>query len=198
MLQHIFKALEAYGPWGVLVLAILDSAGIPLPAGVDILVLSIAWKLPGLAYLTALLATLGSLFGNVGLFWAARGGGRRWVKAVPEPDKPQRFRSWFQRYGLVTVFIPAMFPFIPLPLKVFVISAGVLHTRPGKFMAVVLLARVIRYFGLAYLGIRLGENARYFLQHNAFAITSAAVALALGMILLIKLNDRRSGNATIS
>jgi hypothetical protein len=65
-------------------------------------------------------------------------------------------------------------------------------------MAVILLARVIRYFGLAYLGIKLGENAGYFLQHNAFAITGVAVGLALGLFLLIKLNDRRAGNATIS
>jgi len=191
LLPEIVKALQDYGPWGVFALATLDSAGIPLPAGVDVLLLTVAWKLPGEAYFTALLATCGSLCGTVGLFWAARGGGRRWVKAVPEPDKPQRFRAWFRRYGLITVFIPAMFPFIPLPLKVFVISAGVLHTRFSKFLAVLLLARVIRYFGLAYLGIQLGENARYFLQHNAFAITGVALGVALGLILLVKWNDRQ-------
>jgi len=197
LLPEIVKALQDYGPFGVFALALIDSAGIPLPLGADALVLSIAWKVPGQAYSTAVLATVGSLCGNIGLFWAARHGGRRWVKAVPEPDRPQRFRTWFRRYGLLTVFIPATFP-IPMPLKVFVVSAGVLHTRFGKFLAVILLARVIRYFGLAYLGIRLGENAGYFLQHNAFAITGTAVGLALGLVLLIKLNDRRAGNATIS
>jgi membrane protein DedA with SNARE-associated domain len=97
----------------------------------------------------------------------------------------------------VTVFIPALFPIVPLPLKVFVVSAGVLHTRFGKFLSVILLARVIRYFGLAYIGIQLGENANYFLEHNAFALTGAALGLALGLLLLIKLNDRRARNATI-
>jgi membrane protein YqaA with SNARE-associated domain len=193
----LVDALKAYGAWGVFALALLDSAGIPVPAAMDFLLVGIAWESPDHAYFAALLATVGSFLGNLGLFWAARGGARRWVKAVPEPDKPQRFRAWFRRYGLVTVFIPAMFPIIPLPLKVFVISAGVLHTRPGKFMAVILLARVIRYFGLAYLGIQLGENASYFLQHNAFAIAGVAVGLALGLLLLIKWNDRRAGNATI-
>jgi membrane protein YqaA with SNARE-associated domain len=198
LLPEIVKTLQDYGPWGVFTLAILDSAGVPLPAGVDVLLLSIAWKVPASAYPAAFLAMAGSLCGNIGLFWAARGGARRWVKAVPEPEKPQRFRSWFRRYGLITVFIPAMFPIIPLPLKVFVVSAGVLHTRPGKFIVVILVARAIRYFGLAYLGIQLGENARYFLQHNAFAITGAAVVLTLGLVLLIKWNGRRTGNATIS
>jgi membrane protein YqaA with SNARE-associated domain len=198
LLQHLVDALKAYGPWGVFALALLDSAGIPIPAAMDFLLLGIGLESPRHAYFAALLATVGSFLGNAGLFWAARGGARRWVKAVPEPDKPQRLRGWFRRYGLVTVFIPAAFPIIPLPLKVFVISAGVLHTPPGKFMAVILLARVLRYFGLAYLGIQLGDNAGYFLRHNAFAITGVAVGLALGLVLLIKLNDRRAGNATIS
>jgi membrane protein YqaA with SNARE-associated domain len=198
LLHHLVDALKAYGPWGVFVLALLDSAGIPVPAAMDFLLLGIGWQSPNQAYFAAVLATVGSLVGNAGLFWAARGGARRWVKAVPEPDKPQRFRAWFRRYGLVTVFIPALFPIIPLPLKVFVISAGVLHSQPTRFLAVILLARVIRYFGLAYLGIQLGENAGYFLRHNAFAITGVAVGVALGLVLLIKLNDRRAGNATMS
>lgn len=197
MLHHLADALKAYGPWSVFALALLDSAGIPVPAAMDLLILGIGWKSPNHAYLAALLATVGSLLGNIGLFWAARGGGRRWVKAIPEPGKPQRFRAWFRRYGLVTVFIPAMFPIVPLPLKVFVISAGVLHTRFGKFVGVILVARLIRYFGLAYIGIQLGENANYFLEHNAFTITGAAIGLALGLLLLIKLNDRRARNATI-
>jgi membrane protein YqaA with SNARE-associated domain len=197
LLHHLADALKAYGPWGVFALALIDSAGIPVPAAMDLLLLGIAWKTPQHAYFSALLATVGSSLGTTGLFWAARGGGRRWVKAIPEPDKPQRFRAWFHRYGLVTVFIPALFPIVPLPLKVFVVSAGVLHTRFGKFLSVILLARIIRYFGLAYIGIQLGENANYFLEHNAFALTGAALGLALGLLLLIKLNDRRARNATI-
>jgi membrane protein DedA with SNARE-associated domain len=196
LLHKIAEALIAYGPPGVFLLALLDSLGVPLPAAIDALLLFVAWKTPDRAYLSACLAIAGSLIGNIGLFWAARGGGKRWVKSIPEPDKPQRFRRWFHRYGLITVFIPAMFPVIPLPLKVFVISAGVLHTRFSKFLAVILLARVMRYFGEAYLGIQLGENAQHFLEHNAFTIVGAALGLAFAMVLAIKLNDRRR-DATI-
>src|SRR5215472_4344863 len=196
VLRHIADALIAYGPPGVFLLALLDSLGVPLPATVDALLLVVAWKTPDRAYLTAGLAIAGSLIGNIGLFWAARGGGRRWVKAVPEPGKPQRFRYWFARYGLITVFIPAMFPLIPLPLKVFVISAGVLHTRFSTFLTVILLARVIRYFGLAYIGIQLGENAQHFLEHNAFTIVGIALGFAFALVLAVKLKTGRR-DATI-
>ena len=89
-----------------------------------------------------------------------------------------------------------MFPIIPLPLKVFVISAGALHTRFGPFIAVMLLARAIRYFGEAYIGVQLGENAQHFFEHNAFTIVGAAIGLAFGLVLAIKLKDRRR-DATI-
>jgi membrane protein DedA with SNARE-associated domain len=121
LLRHIADALLAFGPLGVFLLSLLDSFGVPLPAAIDALLLFVAWKTPDRAWITAFLAIAGSLVGNIGLFLAARGGGRRWVNAIPEPGQPQRFRMWFLRYGLITVFIPALFP-IPLPLKVFVIS----------------------------------------------------------------------------
>jgi membrane protein DedA with SNARE-associated domain len=195
LLHKIADALIAFGPPGVFLLALLDSVGVPLPAAIDGLLLLVAWKTPERAYLTACLAIAGSLIGNIALFLAARGGGRRWINSVPEPDKPQRFRNWFGRYGLITVFIPAMFP-IPLPLKVFVISAGVLHTPFPKFLFVILLARVIRYFGIAYIGIQLGEDAPHFLEHNAFTIVGAALGFAFALVLAIKLKDRRR-DATI-
>ncbi len=49
---------------------------------------------------------------------------------------------------LATVFIPALLP-IPLPLKIFVITAGVLRTPVRSFVAVIVAARAIRYYGEA-------------------------------------------------
>ena len=161
----------------------------------DALLLFVAWKTPDRAYLTAALAIAGSLIGNVGLFFAARGGGRRWVKAVSEPGKPRRFREWFERYGLITVFIPATFP-IPLPLKVFVISAGIFHTPVSRFLAVVLLSRLIRYGGEAYIGVQLGAGAQHFLEHNAFTIVGVALGLAFALYAVLRFVDRRR-DATI-
>src|SRR5947209_13508590 len=128
----------------------IDSVGIPLPAALDALLILLAVKAPHRAYFAALMATLGSIAGNLALFLGVRYGLRRFIK-VPEPGEPQRFRRWFHRYGLVSVFIPAVIPFMPLPLKVFVVSAGALHTPSLRFLAVIVVARVIRYFGEVYL-----------------------------------------------
>lgn len=162
-----------------------------MPAVLDVLLFGVAWKSPDLGWLTAALATLGSWLGNLVLFLAARSGGRRWIK-VPAPDKPQKFRRWFQRFGLVTVFIPAVVPFIPLPLKVFVVSAGVLHTSFPQFLAVILVARACRFFGEAWLGMKMGEEgAKAFLKSNTWTLVAVLAGLAVAFYVLVRLSDRR-------
>ena len=190
LLAQFASALVAYGPWGILLIGFIDSLGVPLPA-MDIILLVISVKAPQLAYPAALAAVLGSLGGNAALFLGARHGVRRLIRFAEDPDQPQRFRQWFQRYGLVTVFVPAVVPLLPLPLKVFVISAGVLHTPVGRFFGVVLIARLLRYFGDAYLGTRLGVNAQSYLARNVWTLAALALGLALVFYVVVRFTARR-------
>ena len=57
-------ALVAYGPWGIFLLSVIDSVGVPLPAAMDVLLITIAAgsaKAPRHAYFAAFLAVLGSV-----------------------------------------------------------------------------------------------------------------------------------------
>ncbi|MCX6629122.1 MAG: VTT domain-containing protein [Candidatus Solibacter sp.] len=191
MLKSIGDALIAFGPVGVFVIGLFDSLGVPLVGGVDFLLIYLAVNTPHMAYIAATTATMGSILGNLILFRAARYGVRRFANVEAPEGRRRKFRLWFQRYGLLTVFIPAVTPVVPLPLKFFVISAGAMHTPLRRFLGVVLLARVIRYYGEAYLGIRLGEDARGFLTHNAWNIAAIAVAVALVLVGLVRWYDRR-------
>ena len=195
LLHKVAVALAAYGPWGVFLLALIDSTGVPLPAAMDALVIGVAAAsaktTQSHAWLAALMATLGSVAGNVFLFQAARHGRRMMSRGEASPAKRRRFERWFQRYGLVSVFVPAVTPVVPLPLKVFVISAGAFHSPFSRFMAVILVARLIRYFGLAWLGIQLGEDAQGFLVRNGWTLAGVALVMAFALYLLIRLNDRR-------
>ena len=195
MLKSIGEALIAFGPLGVFVIGIMDSLAVPLVGGVDVLLIAVAVKTPQMAYIAATTATLGSILGNLLLFHGVRYGVRRFASEEAPDGKRQKFRLWFQRYGLLTVFIPAVTPFVPLPLKFFVVSAAAMHTPVSRFLAVVLLARVIRYFGEAYLGIRLGEDAHHFLIHNGWNIAGVAVAMVLVLAGLVKWYDRRRAEA---
>lgn len=189
MWSNITSALVAFGPWGILLLSFIDSAGIPVAAGIDVLVILVAVNNPSQAYLGASLAVLGSMAGNIVLFMVARKGGKRFLNQSETPGKTKRFRAWFQRYGLVTVFIPAVIP-IPMPLKIFVVSAGAFRVPMRSFLLVVLLARILRYFGEAYLGIKVGEQSIRFLRDNIWGLTGCALILLICLFLLIKITER--------
>jgi membrane protein YqaA with SNARE-associated domain len=190
LLAKITAFLVALGPWGILAVAFID-AGIPIPNGLDFLVILLSVKEPASAPLWAALAVLGSSTGNLVLFYLSRKGGQRLLKAETPEGYRKRFRIWFNRYGLVTVFIPALVP-IPMPLKFFVISSGMLGIGWIHFLGTLLLARCLRYGGEAYLGVQLGEHSsRYLADHTRHLIAIAAL-LFIALYLLIRLNDRRA------
>lgn len=189
-LSGLGATLEAWGPWGIFLLAFIDSAGIPVSLGMDAMVVLLGVKAPQSVWFGATMAVIGSVAGNMALFMAARKGGRRFVAPVPEPGDEGKFRGWFRRYGLATVFIPALVP-IPLPLKVFVVSAGVLHTPVLEFLTVIVVARVMRYFGEAYLGLMLGERSAQVLREQAWNLTGGALVLFIVIYLVLWLNARR-------
>jgi len=54
---------------------------------------------------------------------------------------------------------------------------------------------VIRYFGEAYLGILLGEDAQTFLARHVWTILGIAVALAGAAYVVIGMIDRRRETA---
>jgi membrane protein DedA with SNARE-associated domain len=194
LLRHLTDALIAWGPAGILLLSILDSTGVPVAGVFDALLILIAVERPGVAWLCAALAVAGSTAGNVILFTTAHRGGRRFMnKAAPE-GRGAKFRAWFHRYGMITVFVPALMP-IPMPLKLFVISAGVTGTSMTQFVTVVLIARSLRYFGAAWLGVTLGRESASFLKVHAWSFVAGAVALFLVLYAFVLLRDRRHRRA---
>jgi len=196
LLKHLTDVLIAWGPAGILFLSILDSAGVPVAGVFDALLILIAVERPGVAWLCAGLAVAGSTIGNFVLFWTARRGGQRFMeKAAPE-GRAAKFRQWFSRYGLVTVFVPALVP-IPMPLKLFVISAGVLGTVPAEFIGVILAARILRYFGEVWLGVTLGKESPAFLKTHAWNFAAGAILLFAILYLFIRIRGRRETDASL-
>src|SRR5947209_15560499 len=140
--------LRDLGPAGVFVLATLDSAGIPVISGVDALLVWVAVTSPQYAYAAAGMAVLGSIIGSLILLFIARKGGEAYLDRYTAKPRGARLRSWFLEFGLLTIFVPALIP-IPMPLKIFILSAGALGVSPLVFTLLLLAARIPRYFGLA-------------------------------------------------
>jgi membrane protein YqaA with SNARE-associated domain/thiol-disulfide isomerase/thioredoxin len=190
-LKQFVDSIVAWGPGGLVVLAALDSAGIPIPAAVDALLMLLSAKTPEQAILCAILALAGSLAGSMFLFWIARRGGEAYLARHTVTARGIKMRTWFQHYGLLTVFMSAISP-VPMPMKLFVISAGALGVRPLPFFLTVLCARVPRYAALAYLGAHLGQDgAGIYLKAHAWQIGGILVAMFALFFAAIKFSDSR-------
>ncbi len=70
------------------------------------------------------------------------------------------------------------------------ICAGALGVRPLPFLAVILAARIPRYFGLAWLGYQLGEHSMTWLRAHAWHLAGFALALCLLGAVLVRLAER--------
>ena len=175
--------MAAWGLPGVFLIALLDSAGVPLPTGVDAMIITISALRPALAAAAVVLATLGSLIGCLFLFYLARKGGQKYLECQTQTGKARKLRDWFQQYGLVTVFVSVLSP-IPLPTKVFVLSAGALGVSPISFTLAVLAGRIPRYIGLAWLGSQLGSRSEEWLRQHVWHFAGIALVLAAALFLL--------------
>jgi membrane protein YqaA with SNARE-associated domain len=196
LFRHLTEVLIAWGPAGILFLSILDSAGVPVAGVFDALLILIAVERPGVAWLCGGLAVAGSTIGNTLLFWTARRGGGRFMEQAAPAGRAERLRAWFIRYGMVTVFVPALVP-IPMPLKLFVISAGVMGTAAAEFVGVILVARILRYFGEIWLGVTLGRESPAFLKTHVWNFAAGAVLVFVFLYLFIHLRERGRSKANL-
>ncbi|MGC8793507.1 MAG: YqaA family protein [Bryobacteraceae bacterium] len=187
----VAETLVAWGPPGVFLLATVDSAGIPIPVGVDLLVAAVAFGDLSAGLLGAGLATLGSALGCLFLFQLGRKGGEAYLdRKLRGRAEAERFRQWYERYGLLTVFVPVLAP-APLPTKVFVLLAGAMNAPRLGFLGTVVAGRAVRYGGLAWLGAELGTASAQVLHDHGWLLATGALALFAALAGATKLSGQR-------
>lgn len=173
----LVRSVSSLGPWGIFVVSFADSALIPLPQGVDALLITQAIAVPSTAYFAAALAVLGSLAGSLILYYLAYKGGRVMLAKKVSPEGMAKLERQTQEWGALVLIPPMMLP-LPLPTKIFVIAAGVFQMSVWRFVAATLFGRTVRFFGEAALALRYGPETTNLLKQNAPA------AIAVGVVLV--------------
>ena len=167
------------GAPGLFLLALVDSGLIPIPQGVDVLLFAQVVRNPAGALFYASLATAGSLAGCLFLYWISRKAGEIALARRTSPERAAAMRRQFEKYEAFALVLPAMIP-LPLPMKLFVIAAGVFQLRLGHFVLAILFARVVRFFGIALLAQRYGEQTWTSLREH-LAPAGVGIACLLGI-----------------
>ena len=101
-------SVATLGPWGLFLVALGDSAFIPLPQGVDFLLITQAIAAPSTAYFAAALAVSGSLLGSWILYSIARRGGEIVLRKKASTGGVENIRRQIDRYGALVLILPTM------------------------------------------------------------------------------------------
>ena len=166
-MSYIARCVESVvlsiGGVGLFFIAFLDSSVLSLPEINDLLVVTLAIREPDLRFYYAAMATFGSVVGCLVLYSLGRKGESVVFRGRFTGERYHRTLALAQRYGALAVAIPAVLP-PPTPFKVFVFTAGVARVQIWKFVIAVFLGRGIRYFTVAFLAVRYGEEALTFIK----------------------------------
>jgi len=162
-------------------IAFLDSVLIPMPGGVDAVLLLLAAARPSWMLIYVAAATIGSTVGCVGLYRLSQRAGKRALARFSE-SKQKRVKDLIDRYDVISVLVASLLP-PPFPFKLFVVSSGVFRLNLLRFTLAIAAGRTFRYLLEGYLAARYGEHAKDLLQHYYPAIgITLAVLIVIAVV----------------
>ena len=169
--------LLSFGPFGLIAIAFLDSVLVPIPGGVDAMLLVLAAARPSWMLIYVASATFGSTAGCVGLYLISKRAGHRALNRF-SASRQKRVKDLIDRYDVLSVLVASVLP-PPFPFKLFVVSAGVFRLNLLRFTVAIAAGRTFRFLLEGYLAARYGEHAKEILSQYYPAI---GIGLALALI----------------
>lgn len=184
--MKVFSALYArvmrwsrhrHAPWYLGAVSFAESSFFPIPP--DVMLAPMSLSTPSGAWRFALITTLTSVAG--GLFGYAIGyfafdALEPWLRASRYWDSYLAAVNWFERWGVLAVFIAG---FSPIPYKVFTIAAGALSMALLPFALASLIGRGARFFLVAGLMKWGGTRMEAALHRTIDRLGWATVALVV-------------------
>jgi membrane protein YqaA with SNARE-associated domain len=174
----------------LLAIAFLDSVLVPIPGGVDAVLLVLSASRPAWMLIYVAAATIGSTAGCVGLYRISRRAGKRALARFSE-SKQKRVKDLIDRYDVLSVLVASLLP-PPFPFKLFVVSAGVFRLPLLRFTIAIAAGRAFRYLFLAYLAVHYGEHAREWLARYY-----PAIGIALAVLVILAFVGKRLLRSTV-
>lgn len=179
LLNFVQSVAGTLGGPGLALLAFADSSFISLPEVADVLLVVQVVREPNWWWYYGGLVTIGSVAGCYVLYEFARRGGEAVLKKGFSQATIDKSYRWFERYGVLAIVLPSIMP-PPVPLKIFLLLAGMSRMPRMKFLAAIVAGRGLRYMGEAFLAVRYGKNALSLVQQNL-----GRVGMALTGVLVI-------------
>jgi len=180
----VIATISNLGYAGIVLLMAIESACIPLPSEIIMPFAGyLVFKGEMQLWAVALAGAVGCVLGSFVAYYAGAWGGRPFVEKygkyilISHHDLAMADR-WFQRHGDITIFVGRLLPVI----RTFIaFPAGISRMAMGRFVIYTFVGSYIWCWGLAWVGLKLGQN------WNTLGVYFHRFDAAIGVILLIGL-----------
>jgi len=178
----IGAAHQPHAMWMLGAIAFAESSFFPVPPDVMLIPMSLAR--PQRAYVMALWCTVASVSG--GLLGYAIGAllydsvGAWLIHLYGYGNKVEAFRAAYAQWGAWIILLKGL---TPIPYKIVTITSGFANYNLGLFIVFSIIARGTRFFVLAFLLHRYGEQARHFIEKRlGLWVTLGAAVVVIGIV----------------
>mgnify|MGYP003394177150 CR=1 FL=1 len=180
----VIATISSLGYGGIVLLMAIESACIPLPSEIIMPFAGyLVFKGEMQLWAVAMAGAVGCVLGSFVAYYAGAWGGRPFIEKygkyilVSHHDLAMADR-WFQRHGDITIFVGRLLPVI----RTFIaFPAGISRMAMGRFVIYTFVGSYIWCWGLAWVGLTLGQN------WNTLGVYFHRFDAAIGVVLLIGL-----------
>lgn len=110
--------------------------------------------------------------------------GSWFIETMGMQESFESFQQFFNQYGFIAILSIGI---LPIPFQVAMITAGISGYPWYLFVAAALIARGVRYFGLAWLVKQFGERAKTLWKQHAVLASLGAGVVVIGVATLMQL-----------
>jgi membrane protein YqaA with SNARE-associated domain len=180
-------AHKPHAMWTMGTIAFAESSFFPVPP--DVMLIPMALARPERAYIMAAWCTLASVAGGVvgyaigALLYDSVGA---WLMQLyGYTDKVETFRAAYAQWGAWIILLKGL---TPIPYKIVTITSGFAGYNFLLFIVFSVIARSGRFFLLAFLLHRYGEQARHIIEKRLGRwVTLGAAVVVIGIVLAVYL-----------
>src|SRR5665647_777405 len=183
----IDAAHKPHAMWTLGAIAFAESSFFPVPP--DVMLIPMALARPERAYVMAAWCTLASVAGGIlgyaigALLYDSVGA---WlIHLYGYGDKVETFRAAYAQWGAWIILLKGL---TPIPYKIVTITSGFAGYNFALFILFSIIARAGRFFMLAFLLHRYGEQARAILEKRlGLWVSLGAAVVVVGIVIAVYL-----------
>ena len=187
MYNYVLKLSETkYAMATLIFVSFFGSTVFPFPT--EIIMIPMILARPNKALLISTIALVSSVLGGLSGYYIGAvlfdSVGKYILETLGYMEMFGKFSSLYLRWGYWIVFAGGLTPF---PYKVICIASGVVKMNLSVFILASFVSRAVRYYFIAFVLYKWGENARKFIERHLELLTIVAFLLLILAVYLVKM-----------